>query len=143
MWAIPVRSGGLRIRGQRGHPEVRDSIIRFAGWLRSVESYPVRVPVYLSPRKRLVTSEGHIASASFFAPFEPTDEPYIRLATGDYPELLDENGRDNALSMFLHSLAHELAHYRQWVETGDTSERGVVIRARKTVDRYAMTTDHP
>lgn len=143
MWARPLRSGGLRIRGQRGDPEVRDAIVRFARWLRSVEPYPVRAPVYLSPRMRLKTIDGDLVTASFFASLEPSVEPYIRLATGDYPELLAAHGRDDALSMFLHSLAHELVHYRQWVETGDTSERGVVVRARKIVDRYAMTTDHP
>ncbi|WP_145167524.1 hypothetical protein [Rubripirellula lacrimiformis] len=102
----------------------------------------MRVPVYLSPHAYLRTVDNRIVSAAFFAPYDPTDEPFIRIATGDYPALLTEHGRDDALAMFLNSLAHELVHYNQWIETGDISERGVVVRARKMVDHYALTTDH-
>lgn len=143
MWAKPQRTGGLRIRGHRGHPDVRAAVLRFATWLRTVEAYPVRVPVYLSLHPRLRTIDGQIVSASFFAPYDPTVEPYIRIATGDYSELVAEFGRDDALAMFLNSLAHELVHYRQWIETGNTTEYGVVVRARNVVDRYALTVDHP
>ena len=143
MWAKPQRSGGLRICGHRGHPEVRAVFIRFAKWLRTFESYPVRLPVYLSSHRRLKTIDNQVVTASFFAPFDAKVEPYIRVATGDYPEMLLQHGRDNALSAYLHSLAHELVHYRQWIETGHTTERGVVIRARKIVDCYAKNTEHP
>jgi len=87
---------------------------------------------------------GDRVSASFFAPFDRSVEPFIRIATGDYAQLKKELGRDNALAAFLQSLAHELVHYQQWVATGGTSERGGVIRqAQRIVQRYAQTTDHP
>ena len=86
---------------------------------------------------------GARVSASFFAPFDRRVEPFIRIATGDYPHLKRKLGRDRALAAFLQSLAHELVHYQQWVATGETSERGVVSRARRIVKRYALTTDHP
>lgn len=143
MWAKPQRTGGLRIRGHRGHSDVHAATLRFARWLRSVESFPVRLPVYLSPHAYLRTVDDEIATASFFAPYDPSVEPYIRIATGDYPELLVSHGRDDALAMFLNSMAHELVHYRQWIDTGNITERGVVVRARNIVDRYALTTDHP
>ncbi len=53
MWAKPQRNGGLWIRGRRGHPDVHAAIVRFAKWLRTVDSFPVRVPVYLSPQAYL------------------------------------------------------------------------------------------
>ncbi|MEM6471541.1 MAG: hypothetical protein AAF802_18415 [Planctomycetota bacterium] len=106
-------------------------------------AFPVRVPVYLSPHRRIVTIDGGVATATFFAPWEPDVEPYIRVATGDYPDDRLTRGRDNALAGFLASVAHEVVHYHQWVETGQTTERGVVIRANNIVDRYALTTDHP
>ena len=83
------------------------------------------------------------ASASFFAPRDRRVEPYIRIATGDYHDLLAACGRDNALAAYLNSLAHEVIHYQQWIATGETTERGVVRRAAKMVDRYALTVDHP
>jgi hypothetical protein len=134
---------GLRIVGKRGHPEVKDAIIRFAGWLRGQYDFPIRVPVYLLPGETVTTMHGEKVSASFFAPWNRKVEPYIRIATGDYPLLRKERGRDNALAAFLNSFAHELVHYQQWVATNVLSERGVRRRAGCIVDRYAQTVDHP
>ena len=79
----------------------------------------------------------------YFAPWDRCEEPYIRIATGDYPAERRSRGRDNALASFLASMAHEVIHYRQWVETGDVWERGVVVRASNLVDKYALTVDRP
>jgi len=67
---------------------------------------------------------GDTASASFVSPLDRNEEPYIRIATGDYPALKRECGRDDALAAFINSLSHEIVHYRQWVETGEIWERG-------------------
>lgn len=143
MWATPCRTGGLRIRGHNAPKEVRDALLRFARWLRLCFDFPVRCPVYLSSRADLTTMHGETVSAAFFAPWEPDVEPYIRIATGDYSELCKAHSRDDALAAYLHSLAHELVHYWQWIETGLITERGVLVRASNIVDRYALTTDHP
>src|SRR5262245_53381894 len=142
MTARPIRTG-VRIRGARGHPEVRGALIRFARWLRREYEFPIRVPVYLFPSEHIITMHGDRVSASFFAPNDRTVEPFIRIATGDYGELRRARGRDNALAAFLHSFAHELVHYQQWVATGTVSERGVVRKAKSIVERYATSTDHP
>src|SRR5262245_38380015 len=115
---------GIRIRGARGNPHVRAALVRFARWLRREYEFPIRVPVYLFPSEQIITMHGDRVSASFFAPFDRRVEPFIRIATGDYPQRRREFGRDNALAAFLQSLAHELVHYQQWVATGETSERG-------------------
>jgi hypothetical protein len=134
---------GVRIRGARGHPEVRRAFIRFARWLRKEYDFPIRVPVYLFPSEQIITMHGDRVSASFFAPYDRSLEPFIRVATGDYVQLKKERGRDNALAACLNSFAHEFVHYQQWVATGEISERGVIRRAQSIVDRYAMTTDRP
>ncbi len=131
------------IRGHRGHPEVRDAYVRFTKWLRRNYEFPIRVPVYLNSWERHVTVHGELASASFFGPFSPDVQPYIRIATGDYPDLRKERGRDNALASYLHSLCHEVVHYQQWAQTGEMSERGVWTRAATMVKRYSLTVDHP
>lgn len=134
---------GLRIRGEHGHPVVRRAVIRYAVWLREVFEFPIRVPVYLRPEGMLITLGGHEATATFFAPWDRDVEPYIRIATGDYPDMRRQRGRDNALASILCSVSHEVVHYRQWVETGDIWERGVARRASALVDRYAKTVDRP
>jgi len=137
------RRTGLRVRGARAHPELRGAIIRFARWLRTQYEFPVRVPVYLLAGDQVLTMHGHKCSASFFAPWSKKDEPYIRIAAGDYEEYRAEHGRDNALAAYLGSFAHEVVHYLQWIRTNEISERGVAVKASKMVRRYALTVDHP
>ena len=134
---------GLRIRGQRGHPEVRAALIRFATWLRRHREFPTLLPVYLIPGDQVRTCEGELCSASFFAPDSKLDAPYARIATGDFPRLRRSRGRDSALAAYLHSLAHELVHYDQWLAGTAPTERGVVQKATRTVERYAMDIRHP
>ena len=63
-------------------------------------------------------------------------------------------GRDKALGAILHSLAHELSHYFQWLnhhdvwlsddpETNRRLERQAVYYADAILDDYAETVDHP
>lgn len=137
------RRSGLWIRGHRGHPEVRAALLRYARWLRLQLEFPVRVPVYLLPGAVVRTMDGNSASASIFLPWDRKVEPYIRIATGDFPSLRRRNGRDDALAAYLGSLSHEVLHYRQWVETGQAWERGVAARASRLLDKYAETVDHP
>ena len=134
---------GIRIRGARCNLEVRRAIIRFARWLRVQYEFPIRVPVYLYLTDHIITMHGEKVVASFFAPWSRKVEPYIRLATGDYPQLKKERGRDNALAALLQSFAHEVVHYQQWVATGEITERGVAQRARRMVSLYATTVEHP
>lgn len=134
---------GLRIRGQRGHPAVRAALKRFARWLRQEYDFPIRLPVYLNPHRRHTTVEGEEASASFFAPDTPNVEPYIRIATGDYDDLVAESGEHDALASYICSLAHEIVHYQQWIADGCTSEEGVLEEAVGILRRYAQTVDTP
>jgi hypothetical protein len=134
---------GIRIIGHRGHPEVKDALIRFAKWLRNNYEFPIRVPVYLRPECELISMHGEQCSASFFAPWDQKVEPYIRIATGEYEAEKKEFGRDNALAGYLGSLAHEVVHYQQWVKDNNVHDRGVVVKASNMVKRYSYTVDHP
>ncbi|WHY77306.1 hypothetical protein QNH20_25075 [Neobacillus sp. WH10] len=112
---------GLRIRCEQGvHPEVKRACLEFAKWLRKEFEFPIRVVVYLKKDyqiKNKFTNE--LVSATFCAPFDKREEPYIRIATGDYRELLEENGQDDALAAILGSIAHEMGHYYQWIDDLD------------------------
>jgi hypothetical protein len=134
---------GIRIVGRRGDPAVAEALIRYAAWLRRNYRFPVRVHVYLLPGEEFATSEGKNAEMSFFAPFDRSQEPYIRIATGDYPSLKKQDGRDNALAAYIAWLNHQIIHYWQWVETGSTSETGVAKRAVSMLHEYEKAVDHP
>jgi hypothetical protein len=122
---------------------VRLAYIKFASWLRANYPFPIRVPTYLGAGRRHTTTSGQSAHASFFAPWDLDVEPYIRIATGDYPDDETANGRDDALASYLCSLAHEVIHYQQWIRGEEPTEAGVDEEAAAMVDRYALTVDRP
>lgn len=91
--------------------------------------------------------DGELVSATFFEPVNRQDEPYARIATGDYQQLKEKIGRDNALASILLSVAHELTHYFQWINdirlTAIGEERQASRYARFILDEYADVVEHP
>lgn len=114
-----ARRKGLRINASRVDKDIGDAFKLFAGWLRRRYEFPVRIPVYLSPKKEIKNRSGEICVSTFFAPFENEVEPYIRIATGDYIEMCQENGKTDALFSLLHSLALGVLNYRKWIEDNE------------------------
>ncbi|MFH0945672.1 MAG: hypothetical protein V2A76_10780 [Planctomycetota bacterium] len=133
---------GLRIRGHRGHPVVRRALIRYARWLRQNYKFPIRVPVYLSPHPTIRKQDGEEVSATFFGPYDKTEEPYIRISTGDHALMRSERCRADVLASYIVSLSHEVIHYQQWLR-GPTTERGVNRGAVRMLRRYEKTTRWP
>jgi hypothetical protein len=131
------------MRGQRGHPEVRQALNRYARWLRKSYVFPIRVPVYLFPSRTIITQDGVHVTASFFAPFKNDVEPFIRIATGDYSETKRLLGRDDALAAYIMSLSHEIVHYCQWLEHGNVFEKGVIAKASSMLRKYATEVKRP
>lgn len=86
-------------------------------------------------------------SATFFGPYDKLVEPYIRVSAGDYPDLLNKRGKDDALCAILSSVTHELTHYFQWINSFQQSVRSEEWQAKfysgKIIDNYADTREHP
>lgn len=138
-----VRSG-LRIRYLGIDDDVRMAILNFANWLRRQIKFPIRVVVYVKSDKQVKNIYGEFVYGTFFAPDDKSVEPYIRVATGDYFNLKEELGRDDALAAILHTLAHEVVHYEQWLKEDNCfDERKANYRATRLVHKYAETRDHP
>lgn len=129
---------GLRIRCEKGVPaKVREACINYAVWLRLNLEFPIRVVAYLKKSyqiKTIATKEW--VSASFFAPYDKNSEPYIRVATGDYAELVKSRGEEEAVYAILTSLAHELIHYQQWIDERDLDENEAEHECARLVDDF-------
>lgn len=100
--------------------------------------FPIKVVVYLKKNyqiKNRFTKE--LVSATFFAPFDKNVELYIRIATGDYEELVLERGEIDALWAILGSMAHEIIHYQQWVGDKDLDEDEAENRSEELLDGFA------
>lgn len=83
--AMPGRRGGIRLRFDPAvDPEVRRALMQFVRWLQTQYAFPVRLPVYVRAAERLLCRDGDLACGTFLGPSDPEQEPYIRLAVGDY-----------------------------------------------------------
>ena len=143
MWAKGRGRSGLRIRGERGHPVVRRCLIRYGVWLRANYEFPVLVAVYLHPGPTFIASNGEVVVSSFFGPDDAREEPFIRISTGDYPDLQRERGRDNALASYVIELSRQLVCYRHWLATGDISPSNLHKRSLAMLRRYNQDVAHP
>jgi hypothetical protein len=132
---------GLRLRSEAGvHPEVRSVCIKFCKWLRTQMEFPVRVVIYLKKDYQIKNrTTKQMVTATFFAPYDKNVEPFIRIATGDYSELIEERGKKDALYAMLDSIAHEIIHYQQWLGNRELNEEEAEENGYKLVDSYAET----
>lgn len=146
---VPVRHrDGLRARFEKGiDADLRNACIRFCDWARHEYFFPIRVCVYFKKDELIRAMDGEMVSATFFGPYDKMEEPYIRVSTGDFGEIKARNGRDNAVFAILHSVAHELTHYFQWVNglelTAIGEERQAAYYADIIIDEYMDVYDHP
>lgn len=141
-------SQGLQLKSNSGVDiEVRAACKEFCKWQRNEFSFPIRVPIYLKSAERIKATDGDLVCGTFFEPNDRFVEPYIRIATGDYEELREKYGRDDALATILRSFAHEIVHYLQWIngfeQTDTEAERQAERYSKEILNMYAKTREHP
>ena len=92
-------------------------------------------------------SDKDVAYGTFFEPDNKFVEPYIKIATGDYISLYHKYGKDSAIATILHTIAHELTHYYQWINSSKLTDLGEERQANKIatiiLDMYSETREHP
>ena len=139
---------GLRLKFDKGvDSEVKRACKEFCKWLRKEYFFPMRIPVYIKSSKHIKALDGELVSATFFRPNSYKTEPYIRVAVGDYYDLIKVHSKDDVLAMILCSISHELTHYFQWINnlplTLIGEERQATKYAQYILDEYAETREHP
>lgn len=108
---------------------VKESSKAFCKWMRTRYYFPIRVSVYIKNMKRIKTFDNKWAFGTFFEPGNRYQEPYIRIAAGDYLALQEERGREEALAEILLVIAHELTHYFQWINDISLTDVGMERQA--------------
>lgn len=139
---------GLRLKFDKDvHIEVKRASKEYCNWLRKRYYFPIRVPIYIKSREKIKSMDGELVSGTFFGPYDKFTEPYIKISAGDYLELLNKLGEDNALAGILGSITHELTHYFQWLndfeQTYRSEEWQAAYYSRRIIDAYAETREHP
>lgn len=144
---INVRSGiYLRIE-KTVNSDVRGSLIKFVRWLRDFYEFPIRLPIYVKSTEYIRTKDGDLVVGSFFEPEDYFIEPFIRISTGDYADLLGSLGKDNALASIIYTLSHEITHYYQWINRIDMSisdrEKQADFYGDFILEKYSTYVDSP
>ena len=107
---------GLRMHMEKGvNDAVRVFCLEFAEWLRKEFVFPLRLNVYVKPDFRIKAKDGDMAVGTIWRPEDYNSYPYIRLATGDYYDLIEARGEENAMWAILATFSHELIHYYQHI----------------------------
>lgn len=129
---------GIYLRFSKGvDKELRSVILSFTRWLRFFYKFPVKVVVYVKSAPYIVNKETREkVCASIFLPYDKKQNPYVNLATGDYDDLIKENGLYSATCSILSSLAHEITHYFQWINDADLNEQQANRKAINAVYKY-------
>ena len=128
------RRDGIRFRYDTAIPdEVKTEFLRFAKWLRREYYFPLRINVYVYNTPFIKAKDGELVVGLFFEPDSYLDEPYIKLAVGDYESLCDERGHDKAIFATLGTLVHELTHYYQWINGLELTDKGRERQAKQYV----------
>ena len=133
---------GLRLRfDKQVDPTVRRFCIKFSKWLRNEFEFPIRLTVYVKKNYRIKAKDGDMVVGTCWKPFEYSDYPYIRLATGDYQELVIERGKEQAMWSILATFVHELTHYYQFVNNIELTPVGEERQASAYVKRILAAYD--
>ena len=146
---IPSQSrSGIRLKCEKNvDKDLKSACVSFFKWLRTEYSFPIRIPVYLKKTTSLKAADGDSVKGIFFEPVEYSVEPYIKIAAGDYCNLKNKWGRDDAIATILTCIAHELTHYFQWINnvpvSDDKRERQAYYFAKKILAQYSSTRLHP
>lgn len=130
-----IHSKGLRIRiDKEVDSTVHKFCIEFSKWLRKEFEFPLRVNVYIKKDYRIRAKDGDMVVGTFWRPENYNGCPYIRLATGDYLELVQDRGEEDAMWEILRTFAHELTHYFQYINNLKLTLRGEERQANAYAD---------
>ena len=134
---------GLRLRfDPQVHNDVRESCKRFSAFLRKKYEFPKRVTVKIKHQRRIRAMDGTLCVGTFWRPDDYSEEPYARIAAGDYDELVQKWGETNAKGAILKTIAHELTHYFQWINALELTpigeERQATRYSKYILDEYAF-----
>lgn len=132
---------GLRLRFEDGVDEdVKIAFKDFSKWLRKEYIFPVRVTIYVHYAMKIMARDGELVYGTFLGPYDKLQEPYIKISVGDYDNESKRNGKREILISYLHTIAHELTHYFQWVNQLELTKKGEEAQATRSagiiVDDY-------
>ncbi len=119
------------------NPYIKLAFKEFRKWLKNKISFPIKINIYVTSSYRVVTKKQIKATGIFTIPSTKNKYPFIKLATADFEDLKSEVGYYNGMMSILHTFAHEVIHYQQWIREQSFNERLADKEATKLVEEYS------
>lgn len=130
-----IRKTGIYLRFDKSvDPDVKKCYMAFVKWLRKEFVFPLRLNVYVKDTYFIKARDGDMVVGTFWRPPIGDSYPYMRLAVGDYTELVSERGSENAMWALLECFAHEMTHYFQCINDLDLT----LIGEERQAKRYSI-----
>ncbi len=140
---ISRERGGLYLHFERSVDcELRSGCMEFARWIRKRYLFPVEVNLFFVGDDQVKALDGEMTDMTFWKPDFFSEDPYGRLAVGDYLKNVKELGKESAMESVLDSMAILLTFYYQWLNGINLTERGEVRQAHRVastvLEQYKM-----
>ena len=109
----------------------------FAKWLKINMTFIVEIKVYISEDYKVITKK-HIRACGIFGTASQENKySYIKLATGDFKQMEEKDGEYSAIMTIIDTFAHEIIHYKQWIENTPYKEKEADKEGRKLVEAFS------
>lgn len=121
--------------------DIRGAVRRLTHWLPTVSQVRHVIEVEMVPAPA-IEADGGFGFGLFVVPARKRQNPTIVIAAGLADVLQEEQGdsREDALLAVRHTFLHEFAHYEQWRDGRELTERGVSVRAAGLLRKIAALT---
>lgn len=109
---------GLVIKYDKGiNSDVKKAVEKLEKWLIKEECwFPVKLTIYVEKGEKVIASNGEeVYSLEYFS-YDFRDDFYIKIATGDYEDILKERqNKNDALAPYIYDIIKSLTFYYQWI----------------------------
>lgn len=104
--------------------EVKEICKSLCKWLRNEYYFPVQLRIYIKSNYRVRADYGELVCGIFLPPDERWRNPRIRIATGDFEEIVRDEDEDTAEEELIYSICYQITFYFQWLNHVQLTEIG-------------------
>ncbi len=140
LWYVDTdKNKGVYLHFAKGiDSKLKSKIMAFCRWIRKNYVFPIKLVIFISADPYIANSQtGEKVSATIFLP-DDKSTAWARISTGDYHKDIEQIDQFSADCNVLASIAHEVTHYFQWLQSDDPdlSEKQAQRKARRIVYKY-------
>lgn len=117
-------------------PLLAQKILAFLEWFEQEYEMPEKLNMTITGARHIINIEGQKVLGTCYCPNDRSKSMSIKIATGDFFEMLKKEGKENAIYRIFHSILHELQHYYQFANDWALDEDEADEVATELLYRY-------